>query len=230
MLQIGHSLFFPPDFGIIRRKDDKIMLRDKSVTEFTELIASTAPAPGGGGASAAVAAIAVALGDMVGELTVGKKKYADVEDDIRKIMERAQKLRVRLLELIDEDDENFTPLSKAYAIPKDAPGRDEEMERCLKLAVSAPLELLRICCEIIDMQDELARKGSKLMVSDAATGVAFARGALMGAAANIKVNTKLMKDRRYAATIDAETDFYLKMYSDKADRIFHFVYDDFTVK
>lgn len=206
------------------------MLRDKSVTEFTELIASTAPAPGGGGASAAVAAIAVALGDMVGELTVGKKKYADVEDDIRRLMARAEKLRTRLLELIDEDDVNFMPLSRAYGIPKDTPGRDEEMERCLKLAVSAPLEIFRTCCDIIDMQEEFARKGSRLMVSDAATGVAFARGALQGAAANVKVNTKLMKDRRYASSIDSEVDWYLEKYSVKADEIFHLVYDGFTVK
>ena len=205
-------------------------LRNTSVTEFTELIASTAPAPGGGGASAAVAAVAVALGDMVGELTVGKKKYADVEDEIKALMEEAQALRVRLLELIDEDDENFTPLSRAYGIPKGTPGREEELERCLKLAVSAPLEIFRLCCRIIDMQDEFAHKGSKLMISDAATGVAFARGALMGAAANVKVNTKLMSDRDLAGKIDEEVDAKMAIYCDKADSVFHFVYDGFTVK
>ena len=120
-------------------------------------------------------------------------------------MARAQSLRVRLLELIDEDDENFTPLSKAYGIPKGTPGREEEMERCLKLAVSAPLEIFRICCEVIDMQDDFAHKGSRLMISDAATGVAFARGALMGAAANVKVNTKLMADRDFARAFSALT-------------------------
>ena len=200
-------------------------LRERSVTEFTELIASTAPAPGGGGASAAVAAVAVALGDMVGEFTVGKKKYAEVEDEIKALMVRAQELRVRLLELIDEDDENFTPLSKAYGIPKDDPGRDAEMERCLRLAASAPLEIFRICCEVIDIQNEFARKGSKIIISDAATGVAFAEGALRGAAVNVKVNTKLMKDREYADNINNEIDRCLAEYSAKADEIFHLVYD-----
>ena len=200
-------------------------LRDRSVTEFTKLIASTAPAPGGGGASAAVAAVAVALGDMVGEFTVGKKKYAEVEDEIKALMVRAQELRVRLLELIDEDDENFTPLSKAYGIPKDDPSRDAEMERCLKLAASAPLEIFRICCEVIDIHNEFARKGSKIIISDAATGVAFAEGALRGAAVNVKVNTKLMKDREYADNINSEIDRCLVEYSAKADEIFHLVYD-----
>lgn len=206
------------------------MLRKKSLTDFTELIASTAPAPGGGGASAAVAAVAAALGDMVGELTVGKKKYANVEEDLRALMVKAQELRVRLLELIDEDANNFTPLSKAYGIPKDTPGRDEELERCLMLAASAPIEIFNCCCEIIDLQDEFACKGSKLVVSDAATGVAFARGALLGAAANVKVNTALMKDRDYAQAIDIELDRKLKYYSGKADEIFYRIYAGFAAK
>ena len=203
------------------------MLRDRSVSEFTELIASTAPAPGGGGAAASVAAIAVALADMVGEFTVGKKKYADVEDELKALMARSQELRVRLLELIDEDDENFTPLSKAYGIPKDDPNRDAEMERCLRLAAAAPLEIFRICCEVIDVLDEFARKGSKIIISDAATGAAFAGGALRGAAVNVKVNTKLMKDRDYAEGINAEIDGQLAAYSDKAEEIFKLVYETY---
>lgn len=201
------------------------MLRDKSVKEFTELIASTAPAPGGGGASAAVAAVGIALGDMVGEFTVGKKKYAEVEEDIKALVKRAQEIRVRLLELIDEDDENFTPLAKAYGIPQDAPGRDEELERCLRLAAKAPMEIFELCCEIITIQNEFAHKGSKLMLSDAATGVQLARGAMYGAAANVKVNTALMRDREYAEELNSEIDLTLDEYSRLADEVFHFVYD-----
>ena len=92
---------------------------DKTVTVFTEELASPAPVPGGGGASALVGAIGVALGDMVGELTVGKKKYADVEEDVKALMVNAQELRRRFLELIDGDAEAFAPLAKAYGIPKD---------------------------------------------------------------------------------------------------------------
>ena len=203
------------------------MLRDKSVKEFTELIASTAPAPGGGGASAAVAAIGIALGDMVGEFTVGKKRYADVEEDVKALMKRAQDIRIRLLELIDEDDENFTPLSKAYGIPKDAPGRDEELERCLRLAAKAPMEIYTLCCEIITIQNEFAKKGSKLMISDAATGVAILKGAMQGAAVNVKVNTKLMKDREYAEKINAHIDEAMAQYAKLADEIFELVYTTF---
>ena len=200
-------------------------LRDRTVAEFSALIASTAPAPGGGGASAAVAALGIALGDMVGEFTVGKKKYAEVEDEIRALMVRAQEIRLRLLELIDEDDENFTPLSKAYGIPKDAPGRDEELERCLRLAAKTPMEIFNLCCEVIVIQNEFARKGSKLMISDAATGVQLAKAAMYGAAVNVKVNTALMHDSEYAEELNSIIDSKFDEYSLLADSVFHFVYD-----
>lgn len=200
-------------------------LRDESISEFTRLIASTAPAPGGGGASAAVGAMAVALGNMVGTFTVGKKKYADVEDDIQKLMAQCENIRMSLLELIDEDAENFIPLSKAYGIPKDAPGRDEELERCLRLAAEAPRKILILCCEVLDILDQFAHKGSKLMISDAATGTAFCKAALQGAVVNIKVNTKLMKDRAYAKSINESVETMFTLACEKADRIFNFVYE-----
>ena len=93
-------------------------LLESSLVNFTEQLASPAAVPGGGGASALVGALGIALGDMVGELTVGKKKYADVEEEIRALMVRAQDLRVRLLACIAKDAEAFEPLSKAYGIPK----------------------------------------------------------------------------------------------------------------
>ena len=106
-------------------------LYKESCEKFTELLASPAAVPGGGGASALVGAIGIALGDMVGELTVGKKKYADVEEEIKALMVKAQDLRVKLLACIDHDAEAFEPLSKAYGIPKDDPTRDEVLEKCL---------------------------------------------------------------------------------------------------
>ena len=118
-----------------------------SLREFTEQLASKAPVPGGGGASALVGAVGIALGDMVGELTVGKKKYADVEDEIRALMVRAQDLRVRLLACIEKDAAAFEPLSRAYGIPKDDPSRAEVMEACLRDAAGAPMEIFDLCCE-----------------------------------------------------------------------------------
>jgi len=208
--------------------DKKLAL--SSCTEFTEMTASPLPAPGGGGVSALAGALGISLGDMVGELTVGKKKYAEAEPQIREKMVRCQEIRRRLLELMDEDAENFEPLAKAYGIPKDDPGRDAELERCLKLAVKAPAEIFDLCAESIDILEYLGENRSKLMISDAATGAALARGALQGAAVNIKVNTKLMKDRDCADSIDRHVDGLLGRYEDKADRIFAAVYEQMRMK
>ena len=199
-------------------------LQNISVSEFTQMIASKEPVPGGGGASALVGSIGIALGDMVGEYTLGKKKYADVEADIRECMDKAQDLRQKLLQCIDDDAELFEPLSRAYGIPKDNPERDTIMEKCLKDAASVPFRILELACEAVELEKEFAQKGSKLMVSDAATGVAMCRACIMGAAVNVKVNTKLMKDRAYADDIDQKvsklTDVYLAM----ADEVFDSIY------
>jgi len=196
-----------------------------SCTEFTEMTASPLPAPGGGGVSALAGALGIALGDMVGELTLGKKKYAAVEAEMKEKMVRCQEIRRRLLALMDEDAENFRPLAKAYGIPKDEPGRDEELERCLKIAVMAPAEIFDLCAESIGILEWLGENGSRLMISDAATGAALARGALQGAAVNIRVNTRLMKDREYAGRIDRHVDEKLDVCAAAADRVFAAVYD-----
>ena len=200
---------------------------NKSVTEFTEALASKAAVPGGGGASALVGAIGIALGDMVGELTVGKKKYADVEEDVKALMARAQELRVRLLSCVNKDAEAFEPLSRAYGIPKDDPTRDEVMEKCLRDAAAAPLEILDLCCEAIDLQREFAAKGSVLAISDAATGVVFCWSAMYGAAVNVKVNTKSMKDREYAEKINAHVDAQVAKYWPVAEKVYQDVYGRF---
>ena len=182
------------------------MINETSCKEFTKALASKAPAPGGGGASALVAAIGIALGSMVGELTVGKPKYACYEEDLKRLMKRAEEIREELLVLIDQDAEMFEPLSKAYAIPKDDPSRDEIMEKCLRDACKTPLQIFDLSCESIDILDEFGDKGSKLVLSDAATGVVCSWAAMYGAAVNVKVNTKLMKDRDYAEKINKHVD------------------------
>lgn len=192
-----------------------------SVTEFTEQLASKTSVPGGGGASGLVGAIAIALGDMVGEFTVGKKKYADVESEIITLMEKAQDLRVKLLQCIQDDAVAFEPLSKAYSIPADDPNRAEVMEKCLKDAAAVPYKILELCCEAIDLQRDFADKGSVIMISDAATGAAMLEGAIKGAAINVRINTKSMKDRAYAEELNGKVDSLVSEYSKKATEIYN---------
>ena len=191
-----------------------------SLAEFTESLASKAPVPGGGGASALVAAVGIALGDMVGEFTVGKKRYADVEEEIRGLMEKAQALRERLLDCIEKDAAAFEPLSRAYAIPKDAPERESVMEECLKAAAAVPFEVLSLCGEALDVIRAFAEKGSVIVLSDAACGAAFCRSAMQGAAVNVRINTKSMRGQAYAEVLDRKTDELLARYLPLAEEIY----------
>ena len=202
-------------------------LTRKSCEEFVELLASKSAVPGGGGASALVGALGAALGSMVGALTVGKEKYAAVEADIRDLMTRAEELRQKLLSCVDQDAQAFAPLAKAYAIPRDDPNRETVMEECLRRAAAVPMEILDLSCEMIALHRQFADKGSVLAVSDAATGVVFCWSALYGAAVNVKVNTKAMKDRAYAEELNARVDAQMEKYWKIAEQVYEDVYRRF---
>lgn len=190
------------------------------LSDFAERLASSAPVPGGGGASALVGAVGVALGNMVGSLTVGKKKYADVEEEIIALNEKAAVLREQLLTLMEKDAEVFEPLSKAYSIPKDDPSRDEVMAVVLKQASEVPLEIMKKCCEAIDLIEVYAQKGSVIAVSDAGCGAAICKAALESAALNVFINTKSMKDRALAESMNAEVNAMIDKYCAKAAGIY----------
>lgn len=191
-----------------------------SCTEFVEVLASKAAVPGGGGASALVGAVGMALGTMVGSLTVGKKKYADVEGEIIALMDRATELQKELLRLVDADAEAFEPLSKAYGIPKDDPTREAVMEEALKIATGVPMDIMRACAKAIDLQVDFAAKGSALAISDAGVGVAFCKAALQGASLNVFINTKSMTDRAFAEATEKEADGLLAKYCALADETY----------
>ena len=198
--------------------------QDKNLVEFTTELASKAAVPGGGGASALVGAVGVALGNMVGSLTVGKKKYADVEEDIKVLMVKAEALRVRMLNLIEADAACFAPLAKAYGIPKEDPNRDVVMEEALKTACSVPMDIMRTVCEAIALMEEFAKKGSALAISDAGCGAVCCKAALQGASLNVFINTKSMKDRVTAEDLEAEANHLLDKFCPIADEIFNIVF------
>ena len=193
---------------------------EKSCKEFTDELSTKAPVPGGGGASALVGSVGVALGSMVANLTAGKKKYAEFEDDIQRILAESETLKDHVLGLADEDAKVFEPLSRAYGIPKDDPTRDAVMEDALKKASSVPLEIMKDCCRAIDMHAELSEKGSMLAISDVGVGAVCCKAALMGASLNVFINTKSMKDRVFAGKLNAEADAMLEKYCPLADEIF----------
>ena len=196
---------------------DKMM--DKTCREFAALLAAKESVPGGGGAAAYAGALGVALCSMVGNFTTGKKAYADVEADVQSMIDRAGKIRERLLSLVDEDAEAFAPLSRAYGIPKDDPSRDAVLEAATKAACVAPMEMMRQICRSIDLLEEMGQKGSKMLVSDVGCGALLARAALEAASMNVFVNTKSLKDRDHVLALEAECDAMLATYGPKAEAI-----------
>lgn len=190
---------------------------DLSLWEFTKALAGKQSVPGGGGAAALCGALGAALGAMVCEFTVGKPKYAEVEEDIKALLLKTKGLSERLLALIDEDAAGFEPLSKAYSIPKDEPGREETLEKATLMAIEAPLKMMRLISETIDALLEIEKKGSKMLVSDAGCGGALCAGALKASAMNVFINTKSLKDRDRAKEINEEANALLSKYVPLAD-------------
>ena len=178
-------------------------MKNKTIVTFTDELCSNAPVPGGGGASALMGAVSAALCSMVGELTTGKKKYAEYQID--RILGDAKYLNSEMLDLMQKDADAFEPLAKAYGIPKEDPERDDILEAALVVAAQAPFDIVMKCKEVAALVDELVTKGSRLAISDVGVAAAACRAAATGAAMNVYINTKLMKNREYAAKLNEDT-------------------------
>ena len=181
-------------------------MMDRTCTDFAAVLAAKESVPGGGGAAAYVGALGVALCSMVGNFTTGKKKYAEYEEDVQRMLAEGEAVRTRLLELVEEDAAAFYPLSQAYGIPKEDPTRDEQLEKCTKDALAGPLEMMRQIAKAIELLEEMNVKGSRMLISDVGCGAVCAAAAMRAAAMNVFINTKGLKDRDYAAKVEAEAD------------------------
>ena len=195
----------------------------ESCRKFVEVLASNAPAPGGGGAAALVGAIGTALGNMVGSLTVGKKKYAVVEAEIIELKAKCDALQTELLDQVLADDEGFVPLAKAYGIPKDDPNRDTILEEATITACAVPMHIMELSCQAIEYIKVFAEKGSRLAVSDAGCGAVCCKAALQAASLNVFINTKSLKNREVAEEMNAKANRMLAQYCAMADEIFNTV-------
>ncbi|MGN1004149.1 MAG: cyclodeaminase/cyclohydrolase family protein [Oscillospiraceae bacterium] len=202
-------------------------LIEKSCADFVTVLASAAPTPGGGGAAALVGAIGVALGNMVGSLTVGKKKYADVENEILDLKEKSDALQEKLLTMVEKDAQAFAPLARAYGLPVETEEQRAEkahvMEQVLHEAALVPLQIMELCMEALDVIGRFAQIGSKLAVSDAGCAAACVRAALSSAALNVLINTKSMKNRVNAEELNARAGFMLYKGIAQADAVFESV-------
>ncbi|MBO5458854.1 MAG: cyclodeaminase/cyclohydrolase family protein [Lachnospira sp.] len=204
-------------------------MAEQNMKEFIDVLSSKAPVPGGGGACAYVAAAGMALGSMVANLTTGKKKYAEYQQEIDEILEKAAVISKELIEYMDKDAESFEPLSKAYGLPKEteeqAAYKEQVMEKALMEASLTPIALMEKIMEALRILDRLSVIGSRLAVSDVGAGVQLCRAALNGASLNVFINTKLMKNTEAAEELNVKTDELLIEGNELADRIYETVID-----
>lgn len=200
------------------------MIRKQQIGEWTDTLASRAPVPGGGGASALGGALGAALGQMVANLTVGKKRYADVEEEMQQSLAELGRLQEELLELADQDAQVFAPLAQAYSMPTDTPRQRDEKEQVMEerlLAASlVPLNMMERASRVLEILEELEAKGSRMAISDVGVAVQFTRTALTGAVMNVYINTKSMKNREKAQELNQKADRLLGEGTQKADEIY----------
>lgn len=176
------------------------MLIDKKVSNFLNELASNSPTPGGGSVAALAGALGAALISMVGNLTVGKKKYEDVEEEIKRILSSSEKLRYELSQLIEDDVKVFNNFMATYKMPKETEDekkvRTEKIQEALIEAAKVPLKVAYKCLDIMILSQEVAEKGNVNVVSDAGVAVLMAEAALESAILNVKINLKMIKDEK----------------------------------
>lgn len=202
-------------------------LADLNLRDFTEALSSKAPVPGGGGASALAGALAAALCMMVGNLTAGKKKYADFEEECRHILKEVSVLQEELLYQIDEDAENFYPLSQAYGLPRtteeEKAYRDQMIKQGCIRALKSPVRILELCHETLPYLEKMAEKGSVLAISDAGCSAVLLKSALQSAYLNVLINLNSIRDEDVTEPVKKKIDEILKEDLPLCDRIYETV-------
>jgi len=202
---------------------DTYMMESMGIREFLDELSSGSPTPGGGAASALVGSIAAALSSMVANLTIGKKKYIDVESEMKEVVSRAKELRDNLLKLMDDDVVVFNSIMDAYRLPKNT---DEEMsirkmkiEEASKNACEVPLKTARLCLEVINLASVVVEKGNRNAVSDGICSAYFADAALNGALMNVKINLKNISDEKFKEEMNNQIEILRNGSKDKLKNI-----------
>lgn len=172
-----------------------------SCQEFLQRLASNAPTPGGGGGAAMAGALAVALTSMVGNLTVGKEKFAEHETEVQDILVKAENLRQQMLDLVNADAEVFDNFMACYRLPKtteeEKQARNQAIQNAAKQAAEVPFKIAEACVKVMKLAERIAIIGNHGAITDAAVSAIMARAALRSAVYNVVVNLKLINDEAY---------------------------------
>lgn len=190
-------------------------LKNLSVEEFAAVTASDAPAPGGGSVSALAGSLGAALAEMVANLTVGKAKYAEVEDEMKELSAKGAEIRKDLIAGIQKDTESFTLYMNALGMPKDTDeqkaARREAMQNGLKEAAKVPLEVAETAAKIFPIAEAVVKHGNTNAVTDGLVASMMARTAVIGALFNVKINLGSIRDEAFVSEMAAKVEALEKL-------------------
>ncbi|MGQ9458558.1 MAG: methenyltetrahydrofolate cyclohydrolase [Anaerolineae bacterium] len=200
------------------------MLADKTLRSFLDELASSAPAPGGGSVAALSGALGAALVSMVCNLTVGKKKYEAVQEEVAALLERSEALRHRLTALLDEDVRAYTAVSQAYKMPRETEdqkqAREQAIQKALQEATLVPMQVAEACVEVLDLCLPTAEKGNVNAVSDAGVAALAAAPGLRSAALNVRIHVTLIQDEAFVRGQRAKLDSLLAGKPELKERVY----------
>ena len=185
-------------------------LTDLTVKGLLDVTAGKDPVPGGGSISALSGSIAAALTEMVAGLTIGKKNYAEVEEQMKQLVERVQQIRQQLILDIDRDSEAYNVVFAAFQMPKDTDeqkaARSAQIQEATKIAANVPMEVARRVYSLLSDIEEVVSNGNQNAVTDGCVAMMSARNAIIGALFNVRINLTSIKDEQYVADMTAEAD------------------------
>ena len=186
-------------------------MKNMTISEFSQIVASDSPVPGGGSIAALCGALGAALAEMVANLTVGKKKYADYSDEMSDIINKASILREKLMDYIEEDSLAYNKVMEAYKLPKETEEEKSlrllKIEEGLKIAAKVPLKVAETSFEILPLAEAVVLRGNQNSVTDALVGAMMARTGVLSAVLNIRINLDSIKDHDFVRSLKEKADF-----------------------
>jgi len=208
-------------------KQDYIMIKDKTIEQFLDELASKSSTPGGGSAAAIIGAMGAALVSMVANLTIGKQGYESVSDEMSAVLVRSERYRKLFVDMIQADVDVFNHVMAAYGMPRETDehktARSTAIQDALKAATDVPLDCAVLCLDIIELARQVAEKGNANVISDAGVAVLAAEAAMGSAALNVYINIANIKDADFVDNRRQRLEAMLGASSELTDRVYALV-------
>ena len=205
------------------------MIKDDSIQQFLDDLASKSSTPGGGSAAAIIGTMGAALVSMIANLTIGKKNYESVESKMKELLDQSEEIRRRLIELVQADITVFNQVMDSYAMPRDTEvekqQRSEAVQKALIAATEVPLNCAGLCAEIIELSAQVAESGNLNVISDAGVAALSGHAALRSAALNVSINLANIKDDEFVKDRHAQLERIVNGCGKRTEEVYNLVVD-----